>query len=305
MAPPSPLSRRRFLTAMGVTAGAVALGACGGGNDDDETTPDTGDGGDGGKEGGLVLVSYLGAGTGLFGTGQRNRVPFGLADQEGLLTAADTPDEVEVQVLGPDGAEVGAPITVRSHVEGLERAYFPLELTVDEPGVYTVRADLGGDAPTALSIEVVDAAAVAVLKPGDQLPALVTPTSADARGVDPICTDDPVCALHDKTVADLLAAQQPLALIVATPAFCKVAACGPVHDVFLSVIGDHPSVQALHLEVYLHPHVNTTEYAPAVTDLRLSLEPVAILVGADGVVTDRIDAIFDRAELDAALAKLS
>jgi hypothetical protein len=156
-----------------------------------------------------------------------------------------------------------------------------------------------------MSLEVVDAASLQVLKPGDELPALVTPTTADARGVDPLCTDDPVCDLHQATLADLRAAQEPMAVIVATPAYCKVAACGPVHDVFLDVIADHPAVRAVHLEVYLHPLVNQVDYAPAITDLRLSLEPVAILAGADGIVTDRIDAIFDTAELDAALSRLA
>ena len=301
MAPPSGLSRRHFLAAMGVTAGAVALGACGG--DDDDAATDTTAGGD--DTGDLVLVSYLGPGTGVFGTGQRNRVPFGLADSDGLLRAQDTPDEVEVELLAPDGAAVGRPRTVRAHAAGLERAYFPLEVAVDEPGVYTVRADLGGDSPSGFSIEVAEAGSLTLLKPGDELPALLTPTTADARGVDPLCTDDPVCSLHDATLADLRAAGAPLAVIVATPAFCKVAACGPVHDVFLSVVPDHPAVRPLHLEVYLHPEVNLVDYAPAVTDLRLWGEPVVILAGPDGIVTDRIDAIFDRAELDAALSRLA
>jgi hypothetical protein len=300
MAPPSThLTRRRFLTAMGATAGAVALGACGG---DDDASPSDDTDGDAGRDD-LVMVSYLGPGTGLFGTGLRNRVPFGIADGEGLLRPSDTPDEVEVVLLGPDGDEVGDPVRVQAHVEGLERAYFPFELRVDEPGIYTARAELGGSR-SEMSLEVVAAAALQVLKPGDELPALVTPTTADPRGVDPLCTDDPVCSLHDATLADLRAGQEPMAVIVATPAYCKVAACGPVHDVFLSVIADHPAIRAVHLEVYLHPLVNQVDYAPAVTDLRLSLEPVAILAGPDGIVTDRIDAIFDTAELDAALSRL-
>ena len=66
---------------------------------------------------------------------------------------------------------------------------------------------------------------VSVIQLGERLPAIATPTTADARGVDPICTNDPVCPLHDVTAAEALDEGRPIALLVSTPAFCQIAIC--------------------------------------------------------------------------------
>ena len=302
---PTALSRRRFLALAGAGAGALALGACGGGDDDqadaggDDTTTTAGDG-----ERQLVLAPYL-QGPFYF-TGVETRVIFGLADSEGLLTLEDTPEELEVTVLGPDGKAVGDPLTLPRHGDGLPRAYFALKTTLDEAGIYTVRADLPGGGAGELNFEVQDPTPQSMVMAGDTMPGSLTPTSADARGVDPICTADPVCTLHDATLTDALAAKKPVAFLVATPGFCKVSACGPVHDVLLTAVAAHPDVHFLHAEVYQHPHVNPDgDYTAVLTDLRLVAEPVLYLVGSDGVVADRLDAIYDERELNAALGRLS
>jgi hypothetical protein len=291
------LTRRHFLAAAGGTAGAVLLGACGGGDDEPKADPESDVDGD------LVLVLYVPEP--IYVAERVNRIPFGLADSQGLIEAADTPEEIEVEVLGPDNERIGEPITVASHTKGLERAYFPLELELGEAGIYTVRADLGGDAPTESQLAVNVVGEMQLIKPGDVMPALESPTAADARGVNPICTADPVCALHDVTVAEALAAGGPLAILVATPAYCRSAACGPVHGILLEALADHPGVKALHLEVFADPAKSLQVLAPAVNQLLLPFEPALLLVGSDGKVAQRLDAIYDAVEVDAALGSLS
>jgi hypothetical protein len=298
--PPPGLSRRRFLALAGAGAGAVALGACGGGDDDEAGTDGSG-GTSGDRE--LVLAPYL-QGPFYF-TGIESRVIFGLADSQGLLTLEDTPEELEVTILDPDGA-AAKPLVLERHGDGLPRAYFPLRVTLDDPGIYTIRAEPLGGAAVEMVFEVQDATPTSMVKPGDQMPGSLTPTVTDARGVDPICTADPVCALHDVTLSDALAAGGPVALLVATPGFCKVAACGPVHDVLLTAVAAHPDIHFLHSEVYQHPHVNPDgDYTAVLTDLRMVAEPVLFLVGSDGVVADRLDSIYDQRELNKALGALS
>jgi hypothetical protein len=131
-----------------------------------------------------------------------------------------------------------------------------------------------------------------------------TPTVTDAHGVDPICTNDPVCDLHDATLADALEEGRPLALLVSTPAFCQFAVCGPVLDVLLGVAGDHPDVRLLHAEVYAHPEEELDTKAPIVDALGLTFEPCLLLVDATGTVKERLDTIFDTTEVDEALARL-
>jgi hypothetical protein len=300
-------TRRRFLLGAGALAGAAALAACGGGKDD-EKTDGTSRGEDSttsttGRASKLVLAQFFGSG--LFAAGQPLRAPFGVADSEGLLPVDKSPDHVQATILSPDGKQVGEAITVAKHAKGLQRAYYPLVATLPEPGIYTVRAELDDGPASEMALQVSAPGELTVIQPGAALPALETPTADDARGVNPICTASPACPLHDVTAAQALQEGTPIALLIATPAFCQVAICGPVLDVLRSAIPNHPGVKFLHVEVYADPAKSLDVYAPAVTQLGLSLEPVLVLVDGDGKVATRIDSIYDEAELGAELLKLS
>lgn len=293
----APLSRRRFLAAGGAAAAsAVLLGACG--SDDGGSTATTGTSS---GDQGLALAQFFGGP--LFVAGRSVRAPFGVADIDGLLPVEDTPESLAVTVLGPDSAPLGDPIEVRRHAEGLPRGYFPLVFDAPEPGIYTARTDIGGEAAE-MSMKIDTAADVRVVQLGDALPAVDTPTVDDARGVDPICTNDPVCPLHEISVRDALAEGRPLALLVATPAFCQIAICGPVLDVLLGVVDDHPDVRFLHAEPFAAPPDLETG-APVVDALGLHYEPCLVLTGSDGTVVERLDTIYDRDELVAALGRLA
>ena len=293
---PLAVSRRRFLAGSGALAGAVLLGACG----------DDGDGSGSGttepSTSGLALVQFFGGA--MLVAGHEIRAPFGVADAEGLLPTKDNPEALTVSVLDEAGDEVLKPVEVPRHAEGLPRAYFPLRFTVEDPGIYTARTEVEGES-LEMAIQVDAAAEVTVIQPGAAMPAVATPTVDDAHGVEPICTDDPMCSLHDITVAGALEEDRPLALLVSTPAFCQIAICGPVLDVLLGVLPDHPDVRFLHAEVYAHPEQDTDTKAPIVDALGLTFEPCLVLVGSDGKVAQRLDTIFDTAELSESLASLT
>lgn len=298
-----PISRRRFLaTSAAATAGAVAFAACGGDDsssdgDDTTTTADVGSSGE------LSLVQFFG-GAPQFVAGTTVRAPFGLADKDGLLEVADTPEELSVTVLGPDGEVVADPITIARRSEGIPRPYYPLVVPIAEPGFYSARVDYEGVAAD-LAFQVSKAEEVSVIKGGDAFPALETPTIDDARGVNPICTASPACPLHDITAAQALAEGRPMAFLVATPAFCQISVCGPVLDVLRTALPNHPNVRGLHAEVHPDPFTTTKTFAPTPLALKLFSEPVLVLVGSDGVVQQRVDTIFDVTELDELLAGLS
>lgn len=293
----SPFSRRQFLAGGGAAAGALLLGACGGGDDSVASVATTE-----APEGALALAQFFGGP--MFVPGREVRLPFGVADQDGLLPTERTPKRLMVEVRGPDDAPVGEPVEVERHVEGLPRAYFPLLATFPKPGLYTARAEIEG-VGAEMSVKVDAPADVTVIQVGQAMPALQTPTTAEARGVNPICTRKPACPLHDITVAEALTAGRPTALLVASPAFCQLAICGPVLDVLLSAIDDYSGIEFLHAEVYLDPATDTTTHAPVVAELGLHFEPCLVLVGADGKVLDRVDTIYDEAELRERLDRLA
>jgi hypothetical protein len=296
-APSRLLTRRQLLIGGTAAAGAVLLGACG----DDDTTAAKGSSSTTAPGSGLSLAQFFGGP--MFVAGQETRLPFGVADQDGLLPTADTPERLSVQILGPDGSAVGAPIDVDRHDDGLPRAYFPLRVSIDTPGIYTARTEVEGVA-TEMSFQVQTAEEVVVIRRGDDLPAVDTPTTTDPHGVNPICTADPICPLHEVTLTQALGEGAPIALLVASPAFCQIAICGPVLDVLLEVRAGYPDIRFLHAEVYADPAKDLETSAPIIDPLGLHFEPCLVLAGPDGVVVDRIDTIYDLTEVRARLDRL-
>jgi hypothetical protein len=301
MSPSVPLlSRRQLLVGGSAATAAVLLGACGGDDErpgaegDDARTTTT-------ALEGLALVQFFGGP--MFVPGPV-RLPFGVADEDGLLTTDASPAELQVEILDADGAPVGSALTVTRHADGLPRPYFPLRANIPRAGFYTARTEIDGIG-SELSFQVHEPGELQVLGPGDPLPAVATPTAQDAAGVDPICTSSPVCPLHEVTLADALAESRPVALLVSTPAFCELAICGPVLDVLLTVADQHPDVRFLHTEVYADPYDNQEEYAPIVPELGLHFEPCLLLAGPDGRIVERLDTIFDASEADERLTGLT
>jgi hypothetical protein len=304
MRPParSLITRRQLLVGGGATAAALFMSACGDDSVGTTASSATTVPSDAGGSGSLALAQFFGGP--IFVAGQPLRAPFGVADADGLLSVDDTPRRLDVQLSGPDGTDLGDPIAVERRSEGLPRAYFPLLATLAEPGIYTARTELTGG-PAEMSFQVYDAAEVKVIQPGAAMPALETPTTTDAHGVNPICTRDPVCPLHDVTVAQALADATPMALLVSTPAFCQLAICGPVLEVLLQAASSHAGVKFLHSEVYADPAKDLTTYAPAIAPLGLHFEPCLVLVDGTGKVVDRVDTIYDATELDERLGALA
>jgi hypothetical protein len=291
------ISRRTFLAGTGALAGAAIVGACGGddGKDDASSSDTTGK---------LVLAQFFGSGQ--FAAGTTIRAPFGVADSQGSLLPKQSPSKIELGIYGPDEKQVGQPVTVVRRSKGLPRPYYALEVKIDEPGIYTAKALSGVAAGNSMAIEVSDPAHLQVVRPGQAMPALQTPTTTDPAGVTPICTRTPVCPLHDTTVARALTEKRPVGLIVASPAFCTVAICGPVLDLVLDQVAAFPQIRFVHAEVYTYPlkenPPKTT--SPTINALGLGFEPVLYLTDANGMITQRLDSIFDVDELRAALAKV-
>src|SRR5439155_26503498 len=88
-------------------------------------------------------------------------------------------------------------------------------------------------------------------KVGDHAIASESPTTADHRGVDPICTRTPACSMHEISIADALQAGKPAIISFATPRFCQSRMCGPVVDVIEDVSKDFKDKASfIHVEVF-------------------------------------------------------
>lgn len=299
-------SRRQFIRDAGITgAGLALLGtACSRGSEPLN----------------LELVRLFSSDS-VIVAGIEQRLPFGLVDNGAPAVGEGSSVDVRVIFNGTVIDEVAVPSRVvnHDHVQGEgeiahEHAgilrYFPLRTTLPEPGIYDVEVTVQ-DQIILLPVQAFAPGDVKVITPGQVFPALVTPTLLLPEPMDSICTlfDGP-CPFHEHSVADVLADGDPMAFLVATPAFCSTAYCGPVVETLIEASTSFPSVRPIHLEVYENTddadgNLSNLRAASQLAEIGLDFEPSLFLVGRDGIVVDRIDNVFDRAELELALASIA
>ncbi|CAB4669980.1 unannotated protein [freshwater metagenome] len=177
--------------------------------------------------------------------------------------------------------------------------YWPFVIDITEVGLYTLTVN---EAPSSeMSFQIFERSMVAMPLVGDPLPAFDTPTLSDTRGVDPLCTrPDAPCPFHDITLTEALASGKPVVYMIGTPAYCKTGTCAPGLDALIDVassVGDRAVF--VHADVYTDR--TTTVVAPAVTAYSLDFEPVLYIANAQGVLVNRLDAVFDVDEIRDAL----
>jgi hypothetical protein len=294
---PEPVSRRWFLAGAAALAAAAACGS-----DDDDGRPAISVPDDTDDTSNAEQVNLL---IGTFNT------LAGRPDERVALLVVDgdrkpvTSDAAVTVRFGdaPQSRTLGPPLPAERHTDGLLTPYYLVKTQFPAPGAYAIQADVGGK-PAMAAVEVIDPARDATPKPGERLIATPTPTPADKRGVDPICTREPECPLHDVSLDVALGEGRPLAVLFATPAFCQTATCGPVLDVLLKereAFAD--KVRFVHVEIFKDR--NAKETAPAVGAYKLQNEPWLYLAGADGVIRERLAGPYDRVELRGALQRLT
>jgi hypothetical protein len=240
-------------------------------------------------------------------------IPAGLADQRVALMLLRGQDPIPAgadvkvlfgQVQGQSVASSIGPLQAERHADGLPRPYHLVRTTFPVAGNYAIQATVGGKEQAIAALTAEDPAADGPPKPGQRLTPVPTPTPADHRGVDPICTRTPECPLHDVSLDAALLEKKPIAVLFGTPAFCQTNTCGPVLDVMLSEMQPFAGrVRFLHVEIYTDRTAKTT--TPAVDAYKLRGEPFLFLAGADGVVRERISGPYDKGELRGALQRLT
>ena len=312
------LSRRRFLgqsaaaslTGGSVIAGASALlAAC-----SQQTT--------------APIIVPLFSPDRVLAAGRPERIPFAIVTPDpglGQDNVALPPDEglVDVTIVFEgetvEETSVAGRVVNHDHVGDADPdhqhanlfRYYPLRTTLDQPGIYDLTIAVEGT-KTELVIQLFDPGEVSVPLIGEPFPSVVTPTFADPSAIDRLCTRTVTCPFHELSADQALDEPMPMAVLVATPAFCSTAYCGPVLDTMIDTSAAFPEVNFIHVEVYQ----NTDEVdgnfadprirlAPALLDLGLEFEPSLFLVSADGLLVDRIDNVFDHSELAEALDTLT
>jgi hypothetical protein len=278
-----PFSRRLLLQA---GAAGFILAACG---DDDDASGTTESGG------GLTLYKSFQLEQATF---RPVRLPLAIAGADGSFDIDDPPKSITASLRGPNGASV--PIQeVPRHDKGIPTGYYPLIVTLDQPGEWTIEVVANGTHLSTTFTGRTPAELPHVPSVGDPLPAFATPTTTDRRGVDPICTRKTPCPLHATSLDAALGAGKPVVLLVSTPAHCQTAICGPVLELLIDrqAAWAAKGVQMIHAEVYVDD--NARQVAPVVGALKLQHEPAVFFARSDGIVVGNLDYTWDETELDA------
>ena len=251
-------------------------------------------------EGGWALVQRF-PNHPLFTPGEA-RLPISLANEARML---DNGPETLTGWIEDFQGTTAAEFTAARRIDGIPTPYWEVRATLDKAVIYTLRVE--GDDGFGATFELFDPADVPTPTIGTTFPGFDTPTVDDHRGVEPYCslTPDP-CPLHAVTLTEALASGKPVAYMVGTPAHCTTGTCTPGLQFLIAEherVGD--KIVMVHADVYAD--AEATEVAPAVEALTVQYEPIIYFCTADGVIVDRLDAVWDRGELtervDALLAR--
>lgn len=263
----------------------MVAAACGGSSKDGGSAATSGDAG---LNGATVLGRWNN--TVLVPGMVRLPVSFG---RDGAI-ATGGPEQVTGRILDIDDKVVVDGLVGARHNTGIPNAYWLFNAELTTPGIYRLVVDSA--APDGQALQINDPSLVVIPKVGEPLPPFDTPTTADGRGVDPICTREPGCPFHDVTLTEALASGRPIAYLIGTPAYCQTGFCGPILELMMNVqkhVGD--DAVFVHSEVYTDRSIAAA--APAVEAYKLDFEPLLFIADSSGTIVHRLDAAFDEVEI--------
>jgi hypothetical protein len=208
---------------------------------------------------------------------------------------------VEVRFKGP-GASWTPYMPMQLDRAGLPkgRGVYRAAVTFAQPGTWNGQARFDNRL-TKFTITIPATATAPV--PGDAAPRAASPTPSDTLGVKPICTRVPQCPLHDVSLANVIGAGRPTAVLFATPALCTSMYCGPVLDELLDVRGAYQDrITFVHVDIY--KSLRGTTQSPTVLAWKLPSEPWLYTVNGAGTIVTRLDTAMGKEEMQLALDDL-
>ncbi len=277
------LNRRSFLAALG---GLSLAAACGTSSKSGGTS--SGVRPNGMNVGLLSIEPFLST--------QPERLAFALvSDNGGFVSGAPA----TLAIKPPGGMPMPAMAT-RLHAGGLPkgRGVYVVEVPFPRAGVWQGKVHVAGHPDPTLVWQVNGQPVVPI--PGEAAVRAASPTTANALGVDPICTRQPACPLHTVSLDKLIGSGAPAAVMFATPARCQSRYCGPVLDQLLSVKHTYEDrIHLVHVEIYKDS--TSDDLVPTVNAWSLPGEPWLFGIDGTGKVTARLDGAMGTDEVKALL----
>lgn len=241
-------------------------------------------------------------------TGPGRRMQMALIDETQLPAGGR---EVEVAIVRSGELEVVERISKPLYYdEGLgDRGVYVFETNLEATGTYFVIVSSDGHVGAA-AINAIAPEQSAVVTFGAAVPSIATATVENPGDLEELCTRTPDCTMHDVSLDDALSQGKKVVLVIATPAYCVSAVCGPVVDVVQGVRDDLAAEADAADTVWIHAEVfkdagNTPTAIVGPEGFNLPSEPWTFLVNSDGTLHDRFDGPVAASLLRASVAELS
>ena len=246
------------------------------------------------------------------GTG-KHRVAFALTSRTGLI---DTPTATVQSFYDPDpeaelsGEPVQTALATFRPFPLVERGLYSTHLKFDRTGMWAIRATVFGEDGSPLRASLFFEVPERTRAPavGDTAPKSESRTAADVERLSQLTTgsmQDP--DLYRLTIADAVDSGLPTVIVMASPAFCTNAVCGPQVEV-LQELKDEFAEQAnfIHVDYYDNPEeiqgdLTRAVVSPIAKEWGLPSTEWSFVVDREGIVSGRFEGFTALEELRQAL----
>ena len=240
----------------------------------------------------------------------RHRVAFALTSRTGLI---DAPSAAVQSFYAPPedaAAALGEPVQTALALFRpfplVERGLYATSVTFDRPGRWALQANvLGSDGQPKSARLYFDVPERSVAPaPGSAAPPSDSKTAADVDSLSRLTTgSEPDADLYRVSIADAVESGLPAVIVMASPAFCISAVCGPQVEV-LSELNDEFAGQAnfIHVDFYDNPDeiqgdLSRAVISPTVREWKLPSPEWTFVIDRRGVITDRFEGFVTLEEL--------
>ena len=239
----------------------------------------------------------------------RHRVAFALTSRTGLI---DAPSAAVQSFYAPEdaAAALGEPVQTALALFRpfplVERGLYSTSVTFDRPGRWALQANvLGSDGQPKRARLYFDVPERSVAPaPGSAAPPSDSKTAADVDSLSQLTTgSEPDADLYRVSIADAVESGLPAVIVMASPAFCISAVCGPQVEV-LSELKDEFAGQAnfIHVDFYDNPDeiqgdLSRAVISPTVREWRLPSPEWTFVIDRRGVIADRFEGFSTLEEL--------
>ena len=244
----------------------------------------------------------------------KHRVAFALQSQTSLI---DVPSATVQSFFEPQPEGLGKPVETSLALFRpfplVERGLYSTHFTFDRPGEWAIQATvLGADGSpkrARLFFDVPEASEAPAL--GAAAIKSVNRTAGDVERLSQLTTgsmQDP--ELYKLTIAAAVESGRPTVVVIASPAFCTNAVCGPQVEVLRDLKNEFAdSANFIHVDLYDNPEeiqgdLDQAVISPVVREWNLPSAEWSFVIDGDGIVSSRFEGFCTLDELREALVSV-